>query len=115
MLRKIASLVMLVFSAPAFAGGITIGAQSASPAVNASKTYTVSDADMARFYAYVQSAYPTIPCSPQPCTPAAATRVQSLQMWADGIIAGTVANVKSYETNNAVTSAASGVSPITAQ
>ena len=72
------------------AGSLTISVTSASPAFSGSKTYTIPDADMAKFYAFVQGAYPS------------ASLAQSILAWANGIVAGTVANVQNFNTVPAV-------------
>ena len=79
------------------AGSLTISVTSASPAFSGSKTYTIPDADMAKFYAYVQGAYACVPVAPATtCTPF--TLGQSILAWANGIVAGTVANVQNFNT-----------------
>jgi hypothetical protein len=69
-------------------GTITISVQSASPAVNASKTFTFTDAEMARFYAAYQHQFPGLP---------PITINQALLSWAQSIISTAIARVQTYE------------------
>lgn len=110
--------------ARAEAGSLTIGL--ASTPLTGSKTYTISDADATKLIAYVQGAYPTRAnpaydpsCNPVPGPCAAATlantAAQSLAAWADGIVAGTVANVQNAQKASAADTATKAVTPVTIQ
>lgn len=92
-------------------------------------TYTISDADAAKFIAYVQGAYPTRPnpaydpacvAKPDAVPPVVCdTRqtlnnnaAQSLKAWADGFVAGTAANVRNASQAAAAKTASDAVAPI---
>lgn len=111
MKRIILALAFLIFSAPAFAGSITFtvssGATSQHPSgFAATKSYTISDANMEIFYTYAsQSANaggfygnPAPTCTPTPCTPTQYTLPQSLLAWTQSVIQGTINNIQASGT-----------------
>lgn len=111
----------------ALAGSLSINLTSTP--LTGTATYTVSDADATKLIAYVQAAYPdranpafdpacvVNPNAVPPVLSCPAARLnnnaaQSLKAWADGIVAGTIANVQSAQRATATKTASDAVTPI---
>lgn len=128
-MRKLflAAALSAVFIGSAFAGSLSINLTSGP--LTGTATYTVSDADATKLIAYVQAAYPdranpafdpacvVNPNAVPPVLSCPAARLtnnaaQSLKTWADGIVAGTIANVKSAQQATATKTAADAIAPI---
>jgi hypothetical protein len=109
-MKYLAVLIALLFLNPAQAGTVTITVVTASGTCSPSctKTYTDTDANLAR----IVPAYQAI-CNAKlgsVCTP-----IQVLVSWFDGVIASTVSQVTTIEKNNLSTTAISGYAPINPQ
>jgi hypothetical protein len=91
-------------------GSLTIQIVGDASVGTKTKTFAIPDADVNRFVAWAQSAYPII-TNGVASTP---TVAQALASWANGIMAGTQNNVLAYERANAAAAPVAAVSPITA-
>lgn len=119
-MKAILTALALLTATPLYAGSLTISI--ASTPITGSKAYVISDADATKLLAFVQAAYPTranpafVPScvAPAVCAPATLPNnaAQSLAAWADGIVAGTTANVQSYQRGIAHDAAVAGIAPI---
>lgn len=114
MKRLLAALAAILFAASVHAQAadtltITVVSDVPGQTGTATKTWTLSQSDMATFLSWVNSAYP---CSPTPCTQNTMT---ALGQWAGGFVSGTVANVTSWQKGNAAATAAAGVTPVNPQ
>jgi hypothetical protein len=108
----LAILIILIipFIGPAKAGTITVTIVTASGVCSPSctKTYTDTDANLARIIPAYQGA-----CNIKligVCTP-----IQVLVSWFDGVIASVVSQVTTIEKNNLSNTATSGYTPINPQ
>lgn len=126
MKRLYITLALSMFTVPALAGSLTIGLTSGP--ITGTATYAISDADAAKLLAFVRDAYPTRPnpafdpaCVSNPsatppvtCPAATLTNnaAQSLKAWADGIVAGTTANVQNFQRAGARKTAEDAIAPI---
>lgn len=107
-MKKLLLAALLAFAAPAHAGTITVTIVTASAPCNAgacTKTYTDTDANLAKIaVAYAApcqataQALLTPPAVAPPCT-----TLQSLAFWFDSLITGTIGNVTSFYTQDAIT------------
>jgi len=120
MKKIIIACVMLLVSQSVYAGSLALVLTSGQ--MNGTVTANVTDADAARLIAFAQAVYPTRAnpaydptCNPTPgpCAPSTLnnTAAQSVQAWAQGFFAGTVANVVNYEKTKAATNAAGAIVP----
>ena len=118
MKRLLLTSALCAIALPAVAGSLTISITSTP--ITGSKSFTISDADATKFMAWAQSAYPTRPnpaydpLCVSACAPATLPNnaAQALGAWADGVAAGTTANVQNYHQGLAVDTAKAGVGPI---
>lgn len=100
----------LLFPSLSYAGSITFSVTAAG--LNASKSFTLADAEIARFADAMIIAYgPTVITTPAvtnpdgSVTPAVTrpmTRLEALNLWAIGTMEGTKNNVTRIESDNAV-------------
>jgi hypothetical protein len=110
MMRFLITAILLLASLPAQAGSITVTVQTASGTCSSgcTKTYTDTDANLAKIIPAWQAACNT-------SINGTCTNLQVMQAWANWVIAQTVAFVTNYDKNNLQSAAVSGYTPINPQ
>jgi hypothetical protein len=112
---------VLLLSTEAKAGTITITVRNdANAIIGQPETFTISNANLARLQAWLQSAYPVqVPAVVDgqgnvttPATTRAPTTAEAIHSWAIGVWRGTIANVQNSERSNAASAASAGVATI---